>query len=90
MLGDLGPTVQDGMALACRHCRYRFPHHISTGVMAAHFEVEHDTTHVHLDLVVICPRCDGEMTFERNDGRRDIFRCTPCHRTRSIGRHPPA
>lgn len=85
----LGPTVRDGMALACRPCRHRFPEDVTVGVLAAHFETAHGTTDVQLDLVVVCPRCDAEMTFERAERRRDVFACAPCHRTRIVHRKEP-
>lgn len=76
----------DDMALACKHCAYRFPIHITVGVMAAHFETEHDTTEVELELVVVCPRCDRVMAFEHSIGNKDHFACSSCHRVRVITR----
>lgn len=86
MLSGFGPTSQDGMALACRHCRHRFPDGVTVGVISAHFETEHDRSDVQLDLVVLCPRCDAEMALERQEPGRDTFHCPPCHRTRVIKR----
>ena len=58
---------------------------ITTGVMAAHFETEHDTTDVELELVVVC-RCDRTMIFERSVGNKDHFVCEACHRRRVLTR----
>lgn len=74
----------DGFGLACTHCRYLFPLDITTGVLAAHFETEHDTTDVKLELVVLCPRCNGAMELESTRGNLSSFACKPCHRTRVV------
>jgi hypothetical protein len=75
----------DGFALECQHCHYRFPMDVTVGVLAAHFEAEHQTTDVKLDLAVVC-RCDRSMTFVRAERNRDLFTCGSCHRTRVIKR----
>jgi hypothetical protein len=60
------------------------------GVVKAHFETEHDTAEVKLDLVVLCRRCGGVMEFERSvatsKGTKDHFWCQPCHRSRVVRR----
>lgn len=56
--------------------------------MAAHFEVEHQTTEVRVELVPICPRCDVPMTFDHTHGNRDHFWCPQCRRNRVITRQP--
>ncbi|GAA4439514.1 hypothetical protein [Phytohabitans houttuyneae] len=83
-----GLNVSDGMALVCATCRWRPIGELTMGVVEAHFETEpdHDASNLKLELVVLCPRCDQEMVFERSVGDRDIFNCAPCHRTRSIRR----
>jgi transposase-like protein len=82
-------NASDGMALICATCRWRPTGDLTVGVLAAHFETEHDTSHIHMELVALCPRCDQPMTFERSIGNRDIFACEPCHRTRTIRREQP-
>jgi hypothetical protein len=61
------------------------------GVVAAHFETEHDSTDVRLELVVLCWRCDTPMTFSHSregaDMSIDFFDCATCHRRRSIRRN---
>lgn len=84
------PTDNDGFALECVHCRYRAPLDAPVSFLAAHFDVEHDTTDVKVELTVICPRCDRRMAYERTEGSRDYFACTPCHRSRVVTRKPEA
>jgi hypothetical protein len=74
----------DIWALACIHCRYRFPTDLTVGVMAAHFEAEHDTTDVQVELVVVCDRCDREMIHFATVGEQIHYQCEPCHRGRII------
>jgi len=81
-------NVPDGMALICRTCRWRPAVNLPMGLIAAHFETEHNTDEVNLELVVLCPRCDQPMTHEHSHGLRDTFACEPCHRTRTIRRCP--
>jgi transposase-like protein len=81
-------SAPDGMILVCATCRWRPDGDLTVGVLAAHFETEHDTSHVRMELVVLCLRCDAEMAFERSAGSRDIFACAPCRRTRAIRRDP--
>lgn len=78
--------VPDGMALICRTCRWRPATDLPMGLLAAHFETEHDTSKVNLELVVLCLRCDKPMAFLRSEGRKDIFACDPCCRVRTIRR----
>jgi hypothetical protein len=75
-----------GMALACRTCDWLPGIDTTMGVVAAHFETEHGTIDVQLDLVVLCLRCNRVMDYERSQGARDVFACKPCHRTRTIPR----
>lgn len=74
----------DFWALACTHCGYRFPTTITVGVMAAHFEAEHDTTDVRVELVVLCDRCNQVMTHFATVGEEIHYQCEPCHRGRII------
>jgi hypothetical protein len=74
------------MTLICALCRWRPADGTPMGVVAAHFETEHDSTDGRLELVVLCLRCDKPMTYERSEGLQDFFSCLACHRTRVIGR----
>lgn len=76
--------VPDGMALLCQTCRWRPDENLMVGVVKAHFETEHGTSDVRLDLVALCPRCDTAMTFEHHRAGRDHFVCDGCRRTRTI------
>lgn len=73
------------MMLACKHCRHRMPEDVTMGVAAAHFEIEHDTTEVEFELVVVC-RCEREMPYVGSEGGRDLFWCEPCKRGKAIRR----
>lgn len=77
-------VTADGLVLACRHCGWRPPVDLTQGVLAAHFETEHDTAAVHLDLLVVCPRDAASMTFVRREPGRDIFECPQCRCTRRV------
>jgi len=87
------PDVPVGMALRCKHCGWFPSEGLSMGVVVAHFDTEHHTTEVHLELVVLCQRCDTPMEFERTltaqNGFRDVFYCHTCHRVRQVTRHEP-
>lgn len=83
----------DGMALICQLCGWRPDEALTQGVVSAHFETEHDSTDVRLELVVLCPCCDKPMRYERSaemrsGAARDFFSCPTCHRTRTILRQP--
>lgn len=81
-----GLDTPDGMALVCNTCRWRPREELTVGLLAAHFETEHGTDKVHMELVVLCPRCDQPMEFDFTLGDDDHFRCAPCHRGRVIRR----
>lgn len=81
-----GLDTPDGMALICQTCHWRPDEGLSVGLLRAHFETEHGTEDVRMELVVLCPRCDKAMTFDRSFGNRDHFACQPCHRVRVIRR----
>lgn len=78
--------VPDGMALLCQTCQWRPDENLTVGLMQAHFETEHDTSDIRLDLVALCPRCDTAMAFEHHHAGRDHFVCATCRRARTIRR----
>jgi transposase-like protein len=85
--------VPDGFGLACRHCGHVFPEAVTVGVAAAHFEIEHDTTDVAFELVVLCFRCKTAMRLDhsapaRAGGQRHTYSCDPCHRTLVVKQGP--
>lgn len=72
--------------LACVHCEYVFPSDITMGVAAAHFETEHDTKDIQMNMVVLCNRCGKPMKLYATVGREDHYSCTPCQRARIVRR----
>lgn len=77
--------ADDDWGLTCIHCQFVFPIDITVGVMAAHFDAEHQADKVHVELVPLCPRCNKPMTFERELGPvRHLWGCDPCHRSRVV------
>lgn len=79
--------VPDGMALTCKPCGWRPGIDLPMGLIAAHFETEHGTDKVNLELVVLCSRCDQPMAFSHTLRRLDHFQCEPCRRVRTIRRN---
>lgn len=84
------PPARDGFALRCQFCDYRPPRDITVGVLGAHFDTEHDGAHPQMELIVLCPRCDGEMPLEREltPGRKYLHTCSRCRRTRIVTTNP--
>lgn len=74
----------DGFGLACKHCGHLFPGDVTMGVVAAHFEIEHDDGEIELELSVLCPRCQSAMALERKEGNHTWWGCSTCHRTRKV------
>jgi hypothetical protein len=78
------------MALECKHCAHRWPDTSVVEAMLLHFQVEHDTDKVVVDLVAVCD-CGATMTFthterESSTRDRDHFRCSACGRRGAIRR----
>ncbi len=82
--------VPDGTALLCQTCGWRPDENLTVGLVKAHFEVEHDTSEVRLDLVALCPRCAAAMRFTHHHAGRDHHVCDGCRRTRTIRREATA
>lgn len=70
------PTAR--FMLACKHCGERWPDNTVMEAVKLHFEVEHDTDQLVLDLIVVCS-CNTTMNLIRTDttktGFRDHFKC---------------
>lgn len=70
------------MALACKHDGERWPQDTPMEAVLLHFQVEHDTDKIELDLIVVCA-CNTAMTLTRTEvvsgGYRDHFDCPSCH-----------
>lgn len=84
--------MTDPFRLACKHCGWRPDKDLTMGVAAAHFEIEHGTTEPIFDLIVICDRCDKQMTLfatiPNGDRLEHHYQCEPCHRGRVINQRP--
>ena len=76
------------MVLRCAACRWRPAADVTQGVVAAHFEVEHDTEDIRLELIAVCPRDDSELSLIRTQHRAThllhIYDCPQCYRTYRI------
>lgn len=83
--------IPRGMVLQCRHCTWIPSDDVTMGVVVAHFatEPDHDNGKIAFNLVVLCPRCDKPMQYDRTiHPDRDQFSCpAPCYRTRTINRN---
>lgn len=82
----------EGFGLACQTCHERFPMKAPMEAVKLHFEVEHDTDDIRLDLVVVCS-CGANMTLTRREPRRGggemhHFDCPSCKRSRAIRQGP--
>lgn len=80
------PDVPDGFALVCAVCRLRLALDATMAVVEQHFELEHQSTDLRLELVAICPRCDQPMRHDFSHGLNDHFACDHCHRSRVVRR----
>lgn len=86
----------DGFGLACQDCGHIFPSDVTVGVVGAHMETEHDdvSDKIHLELVMLCPRCRKAMSLFYSEptasGERHHYECVPCHRVRAVNQTPPA
>lgn len=87
--------ADDTFGLACPTCGHIFPGDVTVGVLAAHMEVLHEDTgdEVHVEMVVLCPRCHKAMDLVRSEptatGQRHHYDCKPCHRTRTVNQGTP-
>lgn len=82
------------MALQCHICDHRWPESSVVEAMLLHFQVEHDTDAVTVDLRAIC-ECGAAMDFTHTETerprpnrtvKRDHFRCV-CGKRGAIRRY---
>lgn len=70
------PTAR--MMLACKYDGDRWPDDTQMEAVLLHFQVEHDTDRVELDLIVVCA-CNTAMRLTRTEttvtGYVDHFEC---------------
>jgi hypothetical protein len=76
-LGNLNSTLR----LHCKECSWRPPEDTTMEAVQLHFQVEHDTDQVTLDLLAVCS-CGAAMehtvTKPTGGGFKDYVRCTAC------------
>lgn len=80
----------DHMDLQCKHCDCRWPPDAVVEAVLLHFQVEHDTDDVTLDLRAIC-ECGAAMTLTDTvslgiDKVRDNFTCSACGKRGALKR----
>ena len=63
-MADLG-NLNHSMRLQCKPCGWRPPEDVTVEAVELHFQVEHDTDQVALDLAVICV-CGAAMAHVRS------------------------
>ncbi len=85
----------DALVLVCQLCRWRPPEGEPVSLVAAHFDVDHDTTDVRMELVAWCDRCDQQMTYDRTSairggGQKHHYSCGRCHRSTVVTQRPTA
>lgn len=84
-MGNLG----NRMRLQCKPCGWVPPEGMQMEGVQLHFQVDHDTDKVTLDLVPAC-RCGEAMTFAESAGSgdrvTDFFCCGVCGNTGYVNR----
>jgi len=88
-MGNLNKRLR----LQCKPCGWRPPEGMQMEGVQLHFQVDHDTDAVALDLVPVC-RCGEAMTFTESATHHgettDSFRCGVCGNTGYITRKAEA
>lgn len=84
--------IEPALELECHICRWRPPPNAVMEAVLLHFQVEHDTDDVKLDLAVIC-NCEATMAFTFSEPGKgtevqDHFRCPKCLNTTVVKRDP--
>jgi transposase-like protein len=82
-----------GLVLVCQLCRWRPPNDLTMTLVATHFDVDHDSTDIRLELTAWCERCDQEMTLDRTEGTKaggwkHHYSCGQCHRSHVVSQKP--
>jgi hypothetical protein len=87
-MSDLGNRNRS-MRLQCQPCGWRLPEDMVMEGALLHFQIEHDTDEVRLDLVAVCT-CGEAMTLVRSaptgGGFKDHMVCGVCGNTGFIKR----
>lgn len=87
-MADLG-NVNSSLRLQCKDCDWRPPEDMTMEGVQLHFQVEHDTDQVTLDLLPVCS-CGTAMEHVRTaptgGGFKDYFECKACGNTGFVKR----
>jgi hypothetical protein len=82
-------SLHKRLRLQCKPCGWVAPESITMEAVQLHFQVDHDTSDVTLDLVPAC-RCGEAMTHAESVTVRgeitDFFRCGVCGNTGYVNR----
>jgi hypothetical protein len=80
------------LMLACSKCPERFANDTEMEAVRLHYNVEHDTDEIEINLIVVCScgtTMDPTRTEPVGDGTvLDHFACPSCKGTTAIGRRP--
>ncbi len=91
MVGDIG-NRNAHMRLQCQPCGWVPPDKMQMEGVLLHFQVDHDTDQVHLELVAVCT-CGEAMTHTESrptgGGFKDYMRCGVCGNTGHVSRIAP-
>jgi len=87
-MGDLG-NLNRTLRLQCKECQWRPPEDATMEAVQLHFQVDHDTDKVTLDLAAVCT-CGASMAHVRTaptgGGFKDYMRCAACGNTGFVKR----
>jgi hypothetical protein len=79
-MAELG-SRNNYMRLQCKHCPWVPPETMKMEGALLHFQVEHDTDQVHLELVAVCS-CGAAMAVTESrptgGGIKDYLKCGAC------------
>ena len=82
-MADIG-NRNASMRLQCKPCGWQLPDDMEVGAAQLHFQVDHDTDAVRLDLVAVCT-CGEAMTHTSTrptgGGFKDYVLCGVCGNT---------
>jgi len=85
---ELG-NLNDSLRLQCKPCGWRPPDNATMEAVQLHFQVEHDTDEVTLDLKPVCT-CGAAMehtvTRPTGGGFKDYVQCNACRSTGFVKR----
>lgn len=83
-MADLG-NLNSSLRLQCKPCGWRPPDDAAMEAVQLHFQVEHDTDAVTLDLLPVCT-CGAAMEHTGTSHFKDYFRCGACGNTGFVKR----